>query len=220
MGGGGGGDGGASQRAAEQEAQKASARAQLNDIFGESGSETGNANKAAREALYSDIRDNAFTAGKRGLDEAKDKATRNNNFALFAQGLNGGSEDIDQNALLGRTYDQGLLDLGAKADSAKTEFKTGDEQTRLNLLQSIDAGMDQSSAISSAINQQKNNLDQASATAQGTNLGDLFATSGALYTKSQAAQGKNDALNFWSNYNQLGGRSGGASPNGYGSKTY
>lgn len=151
-------------------------------------------NKAARDALYGTIRQNAFDTGKRGFDENKDKAARDLKFTLFAQGLNGGSVDVDQNALLGRTYDKGLLDLGAKADAAKTDFANSDEQTRLGLLQSIDAGMDQGSALSSALNQAKINSDRAAASAQGTSVGDLFADAGLLYTKSNAARGRADAL--------------------------
>lgn len=163
----------------------------------------------ARDALYQSVRDSAFTAGKRGLDEARDQAARQTKFELFARGLNGGSEDIDQNALLGRTYSQGLLDLGAKADAAKAQFKSDDETTRLTLLQSIDAGMDAGSASSSAMNQMRNNADRAAATAQGTSLGDLFANSGLIYTQSQAARGRADGTQWWNNYapNRVGSTS-------------
>ena len=155
-------------------------------------------NKTARDSLYQSIRDNAFTAGKRGFDERKTDANRNNKFALFAQGLNGGSVDVDENALLDRTYNQGLLDLGAKADAAKTDVKNSDEQSRLQLLQSIDSGTDQGSVLTSALNQLKNNSDAASANAQGTSVGDLFANSGLLYTKSNAARGASDAASYFS----------------------
>lgn len=147
------------------------------------------ANKKAREALYQQVRDNAFSAGKRSIDERKTTAARQNKFALFAQGLNGGSEDIDQNALLDRTYNQGLLDLGSKADSARADMQSSDEQTRLALLQSIDNGMDQGSALSSALGQMKVNADRASAQAQGQTVGDLFGDAGLLYTQSMAAKG-------------------------------
>jgi hypothetical protein len=155
-------------------------------------------NKTARDALYSGIRDNAFTAGKRGFDEMRDKAARDLKFSLFAQGLNGGSVDVDEKSLLGRTYDKGLLDLGAKADAAKTEFANADEQTRLGLLQSIDAGMDQGSALSSALNQMKINSDRSAAAAQGTALDDLFANAGLLYTKTNAARGRQAADDWFS----------------------
>lgn len=155
------------------------------------------ANKAAREKLYGDVRANAFTAGKRRVDEQNDNASRKLKFSLFAQGLNGGSTDIDQNALLKRTYDNGLLDLGAKADSAAAGVRSSDESTRLGLLQSIDAGTDQGSAISSALNQMKINSDRATAEAQGTDLGDLFANVPLLYQNSQRAQGVADARDLY-----------------------
>jgi hypothetical protein len=198
MGGGGSSDDYTAQQA-QQEAKKAAARSALNAAFGvgTDGALTDDAaaNKAARDTLYSTVRDNAFAAGKRSLDERNVDAQRNNKFALYAQGLQGGSVDIDENALLNRTYQNGLLDLGGKADATKADLKGNDEQTRLQLLQSIDAGMDQNSALSSALGQLQVNGDKATAAAQGTSLGDLFADSGALYTKSQAARGKQYAVN-------------------------
>jgi hypothetical protein len=146
-------------------------------------------NKAARDALYGTVRTDAFTAGKRKLDEAKDSAARDLRFTLFGQGLNGGSADIDENAKLGRTYDSGLLDLGAKADAASADLRGNDEQTRLGLLQAIDSGLDQGSAISSSLGQLKANSDRAAAQGAGTDLGDLFGNAGLLYSKSQAARG-------------------------------
>lgn len=171
-------------------------------------------NKTARDTLYDQVRADAYNAGKTSLDDSRTTAARNNKFALFAQGLNGGSQDIDENALLGRTYDQGLLDLGSKADSAEAGLKAGDEQSRLGLLTSIDNGMSTSDALTSALNQMKTGADQAEAAAKGTNLGDLFANAGLLYTKSQAARGM-QAGNLWFNtqYPQSaqlsGGRGGG-----------
>lgn len=147
------------------------------------------ATKAAREGIYSSVRDNAYTAGKRGLDEGKDVANRNLKFELFAKGLNGGSEDVNQNALLGRTYDQGIIDLGAKADAAATDLRSADEQSRLGLLSAINQGTDATSALSSAANQLSNNSANATATAQGTTLGSLFDSAGLLYSKSQYSQG-------------------------------
>lgn len=167
-----------------------------------------------RDKLYQTVRDDAYAAGKRGLDETRDQAARKTKFELFARGLNGGSEDINQNALLGRTYSQGLMDLGSKADAAKTQFKTDDEQTRLSLLQSIDAGMDQGSASSSAMSQMKNSAERAAATAQGTSLGDLFANSRLIYNQSQAAKGKADGTAWWNTYGPSRSRLGGSNPNG------
>lgn len=165
-------------------------------------------NKTARDALYDTVRSNAFTAGTRRLDEDRGRAQRDLKFALFAQGLNGGSVDVDENATLGRTYSQGLLDLGGRADAARAGLANSDEQTRLGLLQSIDAGMDSGSALSSAINQMQVNSQRAAADAQGTAVGDLFADAGLLYTKTNAARGRQQGLY---DFNQMyGNRSPGA----------
>ncbi len=166
--------------------------------------------KAAREALYGKVRDDAFTAGKTKLDESRTGAARDLKFSLFGQGLNGGSVDVDQNAKLGRTYNQGLLDLGGKADAAAADLRGSDESTRLGLLQSIDAGMDQGSAISSSLAQLRTNSDRAAADAQGTALGDLFGNAGLLYQRSEAGRGRTDAQNFWNTYyGNQGRRTGG-----------
>jgi hypothetical protein len=212
---GGGGDSGNFQ--AEQaalEAKKQKARDALNVMFGVAPASpepgvSGQAadNKMARDAIYTKVRTDAFNAGKRRFDEDKTRVARENKFALFAQGLNGGSEDIDQNALLTRTYGQGLLDLGSKADGVRADMMGNDEQTRLGLLQSIDSGMDQGSAMSSALNQMRVNSDRAAAGAQGTAVGALFANAGLLYTKSNAARGRSDAQAWWQSNNPLSRRS-------------
>lgn len=154
-------------------------------------------NKSARDALYGTVRQNAFDAGRRGLDEDREDAARDMKFALFANGLNGGSVDVDENAKLGRVYSQGVLDLGAQADAAKTDLMSNDEQTRLGLLQSIDAGMDQGSALSSALNQMRINSDRAASQAQGTSLGNLFGDAGLLYSKTNAARGRQSGMDAY-----------------------
>lgn len=154
---------------------------------------TVDANKASRDALYDTVRTNAFDGGMRRLNESKDQAGRALKFELFAKGLNGGSTDVDQNALLGRTFSQGVLDLGGKADAIKAGMRGSDESTRLGLLQSIDAGLDQGSALSSALNQMQVNNDRAMADSTGASVGDVFSTAGLLYGDSQARKGQGSA---------------------------
>jgi hypothetical protein len=160
-----------------------------------------------RDALYQTVRDNAFNSGKMKLDEQKAEAARKLKFELFARGQNGGSEDINQNALLGRTYSTGLIDLGAKADAAKADFRGNDESSRLGLLQSIDSGTDQGSAISSALSQMQVNADKAASEATGTTLGDLFANVGLISNQGQARAGKAAGQqDWWNTYNPTGGK--------------
>lgn len=154
-------------------------------------------NKAARDALYQKVRDDVFAVGNRQLGERRGDAQRDLKFELFAKGLDGGSVDVDQSALLGRTYNQGILDLGARSDASKTELMGKDEQARLGLLQSIDAGMDQGSALSSALNQMRVNSDRATSEAQGESIGDLFGDAGLLYTRSRRSQGRQAAQGLY-----------------------
>lgn len=154
-------------------------------------------NKTALDALYGKVRTDAFDAGKRRIDEQRGTAARDLKFELFARGQNAGSVDIDQNALLGRKYDEGRVDLGAKADGVATGLRSNDETTRVGLLQSIDNGMDQGSAVSSALAQLKNNSDRAASEATGTSLGNLFADAGLLYEQGRRSRGEQSAIDAW-----------------------
>lgn len=165
-------------------------------------------NRTGLDQLFAQTRTNAFDAGKRRLDESKAEAGRNLRFELFARGLNGGSVDVDQNALLGRTYAQGLTDLGGKADATSTQLRGDNEAARLQLLQSIDSGMDAGSAVSSALGQMRVNADRAASEAIGTNVGDLFATGGLIYNQNRVAQGRQNAGNWWAQQNSGRGGSG------------
>jgi hypothetical protein len=167
-----------------------------------------------RDSLYQRVRDNAYTAGKRGLDEGAEDARRKLKFELFATGNAGGSEDINQNARLKRTYDQGVMDLGAKADAAKADFRSDDENTRLQLLQSIDAGMDQGSALSSATARMQNAADKAAAEAQGTALGNLFDTGSEYFNQNQYSKGRQAGQEWWNTYSGGRGRSSASSKTG------
>ena len=197
MSGGGGGGGDSRRQQAELEAKKAAGRSALNQAFGIGDDAAAQANRSARDELYSTVRQNAFDAGKRRLDESQGDAKRNLKFELFAKGLGGGSVDVDQNSLLDRTYNQGIIDLGAKADTVRNTLKSGDESTRLNLLQSIDAGMDQGSALSSALAQMKNASDTAAAEATGATVGDVFSSAGLLYQDSVKRKNQQAARDEW-----------------------
>jgi hypothetical protein len=180
-------------------------------------------NRQERNQLYREVRNNAFAAGERELNEDRDDASRKLKFELFARGLNGGSEDVNQNATLGRTYTEGVMDLGAKADAAKADFRGTDESTRLNLLQSIDAGMDMGSALSAATSGMQVASEKATADAQGTSLGNLFDNAGLMYQYGQYSQGKQAGQQAgWNMFpgNTWKAGSGGSGASGISSKTY
>ena len=167
------------------------------DLVGPATPSAAETNRRGLEALYGKVRDDAFTAGTRALDEQRGDRQRNLRFELFARGLRGGSADIDQNARLDRAYTEGRARLGANADGLVSNLRANDEQTRLGLLQSIDSGMDQGSALSSALAQLRNNSDRATAEAQGQAFGDLLGTGADFYAGSQRARGQQRAQQFW-----------------------
>lgn len=172
-------------------------------------------NRADMDALFAQTRTNAFDAGKRRLDEQRGQAARDLKFELFARGLNGGSVDVDQSALLGRTFAQGITDLGGKADAVSTQLRGDNEAARLQLLQSIDSGMDAGSAVSSALGQMRANADRAASEAIGTSVGDLFSTGGLIFNQNRVAQGRQNAGNWWAqNVGRSGGAGGGSSASG------
>lgn len=179
------------------------------------------ANQSQLADLYSGVRQSAFDVGRRRLDDENTARSRDLRFELLARGLGGGSVDVDQNALLGRIYGEGLADIGAKADSTATALRTSDETTRLGLLQSIDAGMDQGSAMSSALAQMKNNADRASAAAQGVTFGDIFDNVGLLYGRDRRAQGQRRAAEDWNIFSSRPSRaSTSGSPTGIATNAY
>jgi hypothetical protein len=154
-------------------------------------------NRTGLDELYSKVRNDAYGGMRRQLDEQKSDAGRNLKFELFARGLRGGSADIDQNARLGRAYTDGRAQLGARADGLVSNLRSNDEQTRLGLLQGIDSGMDQGSALSSALAQMRNNSDRAYSEAQGGIIGDVLGAGGQFYANNQMARGQQRARQWW-----------------------
>ncbi len=218
-----GGDGGYSRRQEEDEQRKAEARAKINEIFGvsagarpvaydgegqpiDTGADPAIANREGLAKLYSKVRTDAFTGMRRQLDEQKTDRSRNLKFELFARGLRGGSADIDQNANLNRAYVDGVAQLGARADGIATDLRTSDEKTRLGLLSGIDSGMDQGSALSSAVQQMRDNSDRAYAQAQGSAIGDMLGSAGQAYAADKRATGQQRARQWWET-NRPAGRS-------------
>lgn len=172
-------------------------------------------NRADMESLFASTRTSAYDAGKRRLDEQHDQAKRDLKFELFARGLNGSSVAAEQSALLGRSFSQGLTDLGGKADAVSTQLRGDNEAARLQLLQSIDSGMDAGSAVSSALGQMRANAERAASDAIGTSVGDLFSTAGLIYNQNRVAQGRQNAGNWWAqNVGRGGSGGGGSSPSG------
>ena len=241
-----GGDGGAASRAAADEAEKASARAAVNRLFGigqdapatvapkledflmktaEPGRgigflaglgrnnsnnpaqydtnafdaaklkydtnvknyKTNSATKLAREAQYKDTADSIYQYNLKDLNQTASREGRNLKFQLATQGLSGGSEDINQNSRFQQLFDNGKLQARNKGDSAASQLAAADEQTRLGLINSINAGTDATSAISGANAALTNNINTARSDALGTTLGNVFSDGSLLSAATNAS---------------------------------
>lgn len=151
--------------------------------------------KAGREAAYGRVKSGVYDLNKQKLDTDRTDAARQLRFALLRSGNSGGSLDIDQNNLLQRKMDQGVIDATNMADAAALNARTSDEKARLDLLSRIDAGMDQGSAVQGAQSQLQSSADTALAQAKGQIIGNVFDNAGLLYQASQGNQGYANGMN-------------------------
>ena len=84
------------------------------------------------------------------LGEDRSKAQRELGFQKARQGIIGSSQANDMDTQFQAANDRGLLDVANRADSAATQFRTADEQARLNLITKVVAGLDQGTAAQNA----------------------------------------------------------------------
>lgn len=149
----------------------------------------------ARQAGYDRVRSATFDLNKQKLDQDRTDASRMLRFALLRSGNSGGGLDIDQNNLLQRKMDQGIIDVTNMADAAALNARTSDEKARLDLLSRIDAGMDQGSAVQGAQSQLQTSADNALAQAKGSIIGNAFADAGLMYQGMNQDAGYAEGMN-------------------------
>lgn len=150
-------------------------------------------NKDAREALYGKTKDAVREFHVTRLNQDQTGANRSLRFWLARQGLSGGSQQIDQGSELDRRYNNAVLDIGNKADSAASEMRNSDEQARIGLISRINSGMDVGSAASSALAQLQSNAETARNNAVLNTGANVFADLVDIYNNQQTQQGRNQA---------------------------
>jgi hypothetical protein len=139
--------------------------------------------KASRDAMYSKVGEDVFNAKKPMLDKSRDNAARQLKFNLFRTGNIGGSNQIDQNYELNDNYNRGLTDLANMRQSTVNNARAADENSRLDLIGRIRAGMNQADALNSASVAQQNNLAKVQDSALAQTVGDYFG--GMRYLQNQ-----------------------------------
>lgn len=193
--GGGDDDGGAAERKAEEDARIAAAIKQLNEVFGivdvvpeavdknklyrkerlvNNGATGGNENLQKREALYSKIGTDATNVAMTDLNKERGVTERELGFSLARNGLSGGSRDIDANRDVLDTYQQGVLKASNLGAQTANRARLSDEKTRVNLINSIQAGLTSGNAIQQAYAGMSNNAAAAQDEANAASLTGFF----------------------------------------------
>ncbi len=180
-------DNSAIEQQQQAEAQKQRTRDAINKIFQDP------EQLAARRAQYDTQRQANFDLNKRYLDEDVDKTRRLQRFAALDRGVLGGSSDIDQQTEIDRGYQSGLLDAGQKADAMRKAWEQSDEKARLDLLGSVETGMDEKTAAENAQKALDRALGDSTAAAQGRTVGNLFSGAAEAYNQWRYNQGQQSA---------------------------
>jgi hypothetical protein len=130
---------------------------------------------------------------RQNLDDQQVDAQRNTKFALARNGQFGGQVDVDQNANLAKTYNQGLLKVTQAANAAGERVKQSDENSRQSLLGLVQSGLDQNSAAIQAGNLTKSNIASETAAIDPNTVSNAFGDLADYYTNSTTQKAYNDA---------------------------
>lgn len=144
--------------------------------------------KTARDLAYKDAGDAVYNFNTDQLNKDAALEGRNLNFQLARQGLVAGSEDINQHQRFGELFDKGRLAARNLADQTEAQARAADEQSRLNLINSINAGTDSATAISGANTALQNNLNTVKAENLGNTIGNVFNDATLITKAAQLAQ--------------------------------
>ena len=139
----------------------------------------------ARQAQHADFLKAMRDYYTQDANKQKGIADRNLKFSMARNGLTGGSAQADANTTLGEEYSKGLLGAENKAQGAYADLQQQDEQSRLNLLQMVRAGMDTTTAATRAGAELQANAGSAQASGMAQGLGDSFGGTADIYKSQQ-----------------------------------
>lgn len=147
-----------------------------------------------RGQLYDTQKQAVFDINKRDIDKQYSDAEKQVRFGLARNGLLGGSEDVDANAKLQTTNNEGLIKAGGIADQSAADLKVADERTRQSLLTMAQSGIDTGTAQQSALRGLDATAQTAAANRAGATIGDLFGNLGKAYATNQTVAGLRSGL--------------------------
>jgi hypothetical protein len=164
---GGGGDGGAGEarrRQEEKERKIDEGIGAVNALFG----------TTDKNNQYASHRQNIYDLNKTSLDKSYGDAQRNLAFALARNHLGNSSISADKKSDLLTNYNDNIQKTNDMADSGMNSLKTSDERTRQNLVNSVQTGLDQSSAVNQALSNMQLNYDKANENNVANNWDGMF----------------------------------------------
>lgn len=180
-----GGDGGAGEaRAREEERQRKIDEGikAVNALFG----------TADKNNQYASHRQNVYDLNKTAIDKSYEDAQRGLVFSLARNGLSNSSIGADKKSDLLTNYNDNIQKANDLSDSAMNSLKTSDEHTRQNLVNSVQTGLDQTSAVSQALNNMQLNYDKANETNVANNWDGMFDNWKAYRRNNQYASAMAD----------------------------
>lgn len=167
----------ANQQEAQRQAQVAATTQRINGIF----------SSPQRQQQYTDLGNALTNYYTQDANRQKQIADRNLTFSEARSGLTGGSAAADAGNLLSDEYTRGLLSAGQKAQGAVANLEGQDQQTRAQLTQLAQNGMDATTAASQAASAMGADIGNAQANAKAQGLGDIFGQTSQLYQQQQQA---------------------------------
>ena len=191
-----GGDGGAGE-ARERERQKQlkidNGVKAVNALFG----------TADRDAQYAGHKANVYGLNKTAIDKSYGDAQRNLTFSLARNGLSNSSVGADKKSDLLTNFNDNIQRANDMSDSAMNTLKTNDERTRQNMVGSVQSGLDQTQAVSSALNNMNLNYKSANQNNVAQNWDSMFdnwktAKRNSAYA---SAMGGDDENQFGASFN-------------------
>ena len=150
--------------------------------------------KAARDAMYNKVGQDVFNLKLPTLQKQYDQAGSDLDINLARRGQRGGSVALMQQGELDTNYNRGLTDLANMRQSTVNNARAADENSRLDLIGRIRAGMNQADALNSASVAQQNNLAKVQDNALAQTVSDYFGGMRYLQNQDQYQKDLNGTL--------------------------
>lgn len=172
----------------ERQARIASTTNQINAAYDAPG----------RKAQYDDFLKAVRQNYTEDATRQKGVADRSLKFSTARSGLYGGSADVDARRTSGEEFQRGILQAEDRAQGALGDLKTADEQSRLQLIQMAQSGLDATTAAQRSNAAISAGAQSALADSKAKGLGDIFGstikTVGAQQEAAAQRRGQTSAV--------------------------